>query len=111
MVGQKPSSEKYKFMRTIITRFARAQNQDKKINVRIKPLAILIVLCFLFLLNCVIIYSYQHGLERTHFNILIYMYLNFWVTFFLLAYQVKRISRNIIESRKKIASSAGRVIL
>jgi hypothetical protein len=111
MAGQKPSSGNCKSMRTIITRFARVQNQDKKINVRIKPLAILIVLSFLFLFNCIVIYSYEHGIERTHFNILIYMYVNFWVTFFLLAYQVKRISRNIVESRKKVASSIGRTIL
>ena len=81
------------------------QNHDKKVNARIKPLAILIVLSFLFLFNCIVIYSYEHGIERTHFNILIYMYVNFWVTFFLLAYQVKRISKNIMESRKKITSS------
>jgi putative effector of murein hydrolase LrgA (UPF0299 family) len=92
-------------MRAIITRFARTQNQDKKLTVRIKPVAILIVLTFLFLFNCIVIYSYEHGLERTHFNILIYMYVNFWMTFFLLAYQVKRISKSIGESKKRVSSS------
>ena len=86
----------------IITRIGRASSQDKKINLRIKPLAILVVLCFLFLFNCIVIYSYEHGLERTHFNVLIYMYINFWVTFFLLAYQVRRISRSIGESKKNL---------
>ena len=93
-------------MPTIITRIGRPANQDKKVNIRIRPLVTLIVLCFIFLFNCIVIYSYEHGLERTHFNVLIYMYLNFWVTFFLLAYQVKRITKAIVATRKRVTSPA-----
>jgi hypothetical protein len=94
-------------MPIIITRIERTANQDKKFTVRIRPFVFLIVLCFMFLINCIIIYSYEHGLERTHFNVLIYMYVNFWVTFFLLVYQIKRITRSISAARKKVASSTG----
>lgn len=89
-----------------ITKIGKDANQDRKITVRIKPFVLLILLCFLFLFNCVVIYSYEHGFERTHFNVLIYMYVNFWVTFFLLAHQLKRITKTIGLSRKKVASSA-----
>jgi hypothetical protein len=91
-------------MPTIITRIGRPTSQDKKFNIRIRPLVVLIVLCFLFIFNSIIIYSYEHGLERTHFNVLIYMYANFWVTFFLLVHQVRKITRSMVATRKKVSS-------
>lgn len=93
----------YNFMYTI-PKIVKASNQDKRITVRIKPFVVLIILCFLFLFNCIVIYSYEHGFERTHFNVLIYMYVNFWVTFFLLAHQLKRITKTIGSSRKKVSA-------
>lgn len=82
-------------MPIIVTRTRNISSQDRKIRLRIKPVVILVALCFLFAFNCIVIYSYEHQFEIIHFNVLIYMYLNFWITFFLLAYQIKRITRNV----------------
>ena len=82
-------------MPIIVTRTRRVSGQDRKIRLRIKPVVILVALCFLFAFNCIVIYSYEHRFEIIHFNVLIYMYLNFWITFFLLAYQIKGIVRKV----------------
>jgi len=60
---------------------------------RIRPIATLILLISLFVINTIAILSYQYGLEVLHFNILFYMYFNFWVNFFLIISQLGKTKR------------------
>jgi hypothetical protein len=74
-----------------------AANQGNRITrLRVRPVVILLVLIFLLFFNGIVVYSYGLGHEtrQIHTNVLIYMYLYFWITFFLIAYQITQITND-----------------
>jgi hypothetical protein len=58
---------------------------------RIKPILTLLALIFLFAINSIVIYNYSNDTYIIHTNLLIYMYFYFWITFFLVTYQLGKI--------------------
>jgi hypothetical protein len=68
-----------------------SSDKDRRFYLQIKPLGILIILVFLLSFNAIAVFSYEYGSESLRLNILFYMYFYFWITFFLVAIQVKKI--------------------